>query len=298
MLELIATFRGELAALSAAFVWAMSSVVYSRVGQRIPPLQLNLIKGGFAIAMILVTLGLRGTFFPEIPTLSLLLLALSGILGIGLGDTAFFNTLNRLGARRTLLVQTLAPPLTALLAVTFLDEVLTKTAVFGTSLILFGVAWVISDRVSETPAETQNLWQGTMWGVVSALSQAGGAVLSRAALAETPATPLSGALVRLVAGVAVLPLWMVWMPGAVKWKPVRSPRMWGILAVAAFFSTYLAIWLQQTSLKFAPAGVSQTLGATSPLFVLPVAAWTGEKIGLRAVLGAIAAVAGVGLLFS
>jgi drug/metabolite transporter (DMT)-like permease len=68
--------------------------------------------------------------------------------------------------------------------------------------------------------------------------------------------------------------------------------------VTAFFSTYLAIWLQQVSLKFAATGIAQALSSTSPLFILPIAAAMGEKISPRAVLGVVIALAGVWLLLS
>ena len=45
-------FGGELAALGAAFLWAMCAVVYAQLGQKIPPLVLNLSKG--VIAMVLI----------------------------------------------------------------------------------------------------------------------------------------------------------------------------------------------------------------------------------------------------
>lgn len=47
-------------------------------------------------------------------------------------------------------------------------------------------------------------------------------------------------------------------------------RLLGIISITAFFSTYLAIWLQQISLKYSPTGVAQTLSSTSPLFILPI----------------------------
>lgn len=304
MIDWIAGYRGELAALTSALLWAMSSILYGRVGQRVPPLQLNVLKGVVAIAFIGLTLLLRGAAMPELPLTSLLLLAASGVLGISLGDTAFFNTLNRLGPRRTLLLQTLAPSITAVLAVVFLEEVLTGRATIGILLILLGVAWVIRERTAETPVDAAKLardrTQGIIWGTIAAFAQAGGAVLSRAALAETTVSPLVAALVRLVAGVAVLPLWMSLLPNVRPsgWKSLGSARLWGFLLLASFLGTYLAIWLQQTSLKFALAGVSQTLSATSPIFVLPLAAWTGDRVSLRAVLGALVAVSGVALLFS
>jgi drug/metabolite transporter (DMT)-like permease len=71
----------------------------------------------------------------------------------------------------------------------------------------------------------------------------------------------------------------------------------GGVAIAAFFGTYLAIWLQQTALKYAPAGVAQALLATSPIFVLPLLLALKERVSLRAALGALVALAGIWLLF-
>ena len=73
--------------------------------------------------------------------------------------------------------------------------------------------------------------------------------------------------------------------------------MIGAIAIAAFGSTYLGIWLQQTSLKFAPTGIAQTFLATSPLFILPIVALQGEKISLRAIFGVMISLAGIALMF-
>ncbi|KYC34878.1 hypothetical protein WA1_50075 [Scytonema hofmannii PCC 7110] len=72
---------------------------------------------------------------------------------------------------------------------------------------------------------------------------------------------------------------------------------WESMQGCAFLSTYLGFWLQQISLKFTAAGIAKSLGATSPLFVLPLAFFIGEKISLRAILGVLVASAGVELLF-
>jgi len=77
----------------------------------------------------------------------------------------------------------------------------------------------------------------------------------------------------------------------------KSKKLLISILIAAFFSTYLGIWLQQTSLKFSLAGIAQTLLATSPLFVLPIVVFRGETISWRAVLGALIAVGGIGVLF-
>ena len=76
-----------------------------------------------------------------------------------------------------------------------------------------------------------------------------------------------------------------------------SFRLFSIFIVTAFASTFLGIWLQHTALKFSPVGIAHTLTATSPLFVLPIAAMMGDRINLRAIFGVMIALLGIGMLF-
>ena len=138
-------FTGELAALIAACLWAVSSAIYGRIGQRIPPLELNILKGAIAIALLVCTLLLQNSTFTNITPTTLSLLLLSGVLGIGIGDTAFFFALNYLGARRALLMETLSPPLAAILAFIIpiaicLGERIGLRAILGVFVALGGIA--------------------------------------------------------------------------------------------------------------------------------------------------------------
>jgi drug/metabolite transporter (DMT)-like permease len=291
--------RGEVAALAAAFVWAVSTVIFGRLGKSLSPLVLNLAKGCIAIALIVVTLVLRANLQPELPSAAVFWLLLSGAIGIGLGDTAYFKAINGLGARRALLMESLAPPLAALLALVFLGEQLSAIAWMGIFLTILGVAWVISERVPVVDGASPHLGWGVAWGLLAALGQASGAVMSRGALADTVVDPLWSGLLRIVAGVVVLVFLVGWR-GQVraKLRPLRSRQLLPVVALAAFLGTYLGIWLQQISFKYTPAGIAQALLATSPLFVLPIAAVMGDRITWRAVLGVLVAIGGIWLLIS
>lgn len=120
--------QGETAALTAAALWAIATVLFGRLGKTLSPLVLNLVKGGIAIAFISLTLVLRSGTAPQLPGASVLWLVLSGAIGIGLGDTAYFSAVNHLGPRRALLMECLAPPLSAVLALVFLKETLSAIA--------------------------------------------------------------------------------------------------------------------------------------------------------------------------
>jgi drug/metabolite transporter (DMT)-like permease len=293
--------QGEGAALVAAALWAISTVLFGRLGKTLQPLVLNFVKGLVAIALILLTLLWRWRQAPDLPPMAVMWLLLSGAIGIGLGDTAYFSAVNTLGARRALLLESLAPPLAALMAWAFLQEALSVRAWGGILLTLLGVAWVISERVPGTTQERNQdsalLWRGVTWGMAAALGQASGSVLSRAALADTVVDPLWSSLLRLTAGGVVL---VVLLSGRGQLRKsmrvAQSPQIWPILGLTAFLGTYLGIWLQQVAFKYSPAGIAQSLLATSPLFVLPLAALLGDRVTGRAVLGVLVALGGVWLL--
>ncbi|BAZ12750.1 hypothetical protein NIES4071_45830 [Calothrix sp. NIES-4071] len=291
-------YQGEIAALVAAVLWAFASVVYGRVGAHIPPLHLNLIKGIIAIILLLITIAATGELSLVIAPIPLCLLLLSGVIGIGLGDTAFLAGINALGARRLLLLETLAPPMTAVFALIFLQERLNANAWCGVLLTILGVAWVISERTEKEITSHLSL-RGVVLGLLAAVANALGAVLSRAALANTNINPLVAALLRLSAATFFLLPLTAWQP---KFKTSilsysKQPRVVAATCFAAFCGTYLGIWLQQTAIKLAPVGIASTLLQTSPIFILPLALLTGEKVSLRATAGVVVAIAGIALLF-
>ena len=286
---------GEIAALAAAFVWALSSTIWQRVGQQIPAVVLNLLKGAIALFMLLATILILGKSLPPVNPNILAILLISGALGIGIGDTAFFIVLKYLGARRTLLLETLSPPLTALFGFIFLQEKLSAIACIGILLTICGVAWVIAERTAETALPSKHLWQGLGISLLGQTAHAAGAVLSRAAFNQIDIDPLWTAALRLSGGMAVM-LCFLNRRNLDSFQQLKVPKILGAIILAAFLGTYLGISLQQTSLKYAPAAIAQALSSTSPLFVLPLAVLAGEKVSWRAVVGVVCAIGGIALL--
>ncbi len=291
-------FAGEMAALSAAILWSFASLLFDRAGKMIRPIEMTLWKGVLASLLLLAAIWLRGEIFSAISLQAMLLLALSGVIGISIGDTAFFESLTRLGARKALLLGALAPPTTALIALFTLNEQLPPSAWVGIIITVAGIAWVIGERSTSDDAHRVTL-RGVLFGIIATLSQATGVVFSRAALTLTAVTPLQSALFRLTAGSLALLVGLAFSrQKLLAWK--KDPQAGTTvqnLFWATFIGTFLCMWLQQFALSSAPAGITQTLLSTSPLFILPIALATGEKLNARAILGAVAALAGILLLF-
>ena len=126
--DLISNFNGELAALAASFLWAAASILYSQIGRQITPLRMNLLKNVLAAGMLIVSLLPGGALFYGVDSFSLILLLISGAVGIGVGDTAYFHALKIIGPRRSLLIMILSPPITGIIALVFLGEQLSVLA--------------------------------------------------------------------------------------------------------------------------------------------------------------------------
>ncbi len=292
-------FTGEIAALTAALFWAVSSVLFKKLGKTIPPVEMNLLKGTLAIVLFFVTSLVLKEKAASLSLQAVLMLAVSGALGIGYGDTVYFEALNILGARRTLLITILAPVFTAILAWIFLHENLALIGWLGIVVTMAGIAWVITEQKNGDAENKKLLWRGVFYGFLAALTQAIGAVISRWALTETTVSALQSAMIRLIAGVVFLLVWIIVKRVKIgQWvKPSSSANLWGTVVVVVIIGTYLAIWLQQIAFQFTRVGIAQTLLATAPLFVLPISAIQGEKLSLRAIAGVLLAVAGIAILF-
>jgi drug/metabolite transporter (DMT)-like permease len=297
-------YRGELFALSVGFFWAIASIIYSRIGNKIAPLELNFLKGMVGISIICLILLCQNAFTIFFEPTTIILLLTSGAISIGLGDTFYLTALKLIGARKGALLRTLAPPIAAIISMFFLKELLPGISWFGILLIISGVAWVVSARSSENPLHQNGvqislLRHGVLLGFLAALTEAIGTVLSRSALSQSTINPLVSTLIRLVGGeIVILASMMIKRHRPGSWlKLPEAPRLAMLAFIAIFIGTFLGIWFQQMSLQITAAGIALTLISTTPLFVLFLTALMGEKIGWRPMLGVIGAMLGVALLF-
>jgi len=290
-------FHGEVAAVGAALVWAVATWIYSQFSHRFSALQLNIVKGVVASVLMMCVIPLSVDQIPPISTTHFVVLALSGVIGIAIGDSAYFASLKRIGPNKTLLLESLAPPLSGVLALLALGSVLPIQGWLGVIITTLAVSLTVFHS-DGTPLD----WRGVGFGLVASVCQASGVVISHYALVAGDLPPLLGALIRLSMGVAVVMVIIGW----VEKKPYRTMKehlcqlgkngfMW--LLAAIFVGTFLALWLQQVALKHANPAVAQSLIATSPLFMLIIYATKGEAISKRAIVGTITAVAGISLFF-
>lgn len=145
----------------------------------------------------------------------ILLLGLSGLVGLALGDAFLFKSIVILGPRVPLVLMTLSPVFSTLLAWTWLGQTLSGAMVASILVTLTGVGLVTwegscaENRPRQRPAE----WGlAVILGVSSALVDSVGMVLSN--MGMTPGMePISANLVRVMGAAAAIGCWFRPRPG-------------------------------------------------------------------------------------
>jgi drug/metabolite transporter (DMT)-like permease len=294
-------FAGEFAALGTAVCWAAGSNFFAGAGQRMGSMVLNRLRITVATGFLgLALLATRGSPWPTWASPAAVgLLAASGLVGFVFGDAFYFRALVILGPGRATLLASLAPLFTAIIAWPVLREAPGPLVVLGMALTIGGIAWVLWERQHGRPAHVEgSAMVGVVSGVLGALGQAGGYVISKLAL-RTGIDPLSATVVRVSA--AAVGVWLLALGGREARRSIealRDRRAALLMLGGAFCGPFLGVTLSLAALLYIEAGVAASITAIYPLLAILLASrFHGERLTLRVLAGALVAVVGVVVLF-
>ena len=297
---------GELAALAAAALWACSSLIYGHTP--LSAWQINFGKNILASILLLVHLAVVASLFGQ-PMFSadlrtMTALAISSIIGIVIGDTFYFRSLQILGPRRALIVSTTSPLFATMAGWMVLGETLTWISFAGILLTLTGVAIVIAERgVAEESAGhfPGSASRGIAMGLIGAILNAGGATFSRLGTSGSESLsiggcdPLEATVIRVCVAAAASVLVALGV-GKLIATARRSfdPAALKCYLPAVICGPWLGIWMSQIAYKNSQLAIAITLTCTTPIFVLPLMWYFyGTQISVRGLIGTLVALVGV-----
>lgn len=275
---------GEVYSLSCALLWATGVILFRISGQRVSPVALNLFKNSVGLLLLAITLPILGV--PYLPTTATtgdwVALAVSGAVGIGVADTLFFASLNRLGAGGSAIVDSLYSPFVILSAFIYLHESIGWNVIL--SMVLMSAAILIgtwqparSPRVGDRRATTT----GIALGVAGVLLMSLGLVIVKPVLEHANAWWVT--TVRLVAGVLFLTIQGALPKHRKQVLAILRPGpAWRVAVPAGIIGCYLAMITWIYGMKLTLASVASVLNQASTLFVVVLAAiFLKERITLR-----------------
>lgn len=276
---------GEFYATTCALVWSVAVIFFRKSGDHFSPLALNVFKNLIALVALCSTLLVLG--LPFLPTTAStqdwLVLFLSGVLGIGLADTLFFASLNRLGAGRSAIIDCTYTPFVVLASTLFLHEPRKWTlyvAVLAMVLAILIGEWNPSaSRDRELPKREVRL--GILMGIGSMALMALGISLAKPVLDR--AEPWWASLVRLLGGLFVLvfPLFKRVHRQDVLLS-LRPHRAWRYAIPGALLGSYIAMILWILGMKYTQTTTAGVLNQLSTIFIMILAVvFLKEPFGIR-----------------
>lgn len=286
-------YLGIIVALLSAASWAFATVVFDRIGKVVPYVGITFLKGIFSIILMIVLLIFTGGLH-EIGIWEFSFLALSGIIGISVGDSLFFKSLQDLGAKVQVIFFLLGQIFTMILSLLLLGELLSLEQYIGAIILLTGIVVVIWGKQENHP----NKIRGIVCGLLSILCFSVSAIMVKMAIADVEVVTATfyrmafGTIFTLGFGVMgkQLPSWV---------KPLRDKRLLALFILNVFVITYGGFLLLMVAIKLISVSLVSVLGTTEPVFVLLFAYLINkEKITKQEVIGTMITLAGLFIIIN
>jgi drug/metabolite transporter (DMT)-like permease len=295
---------GEFAALGAAFCWAVAPILYRQALFKVNVISANIVRcatNAAVMLLVLVALGKWGVL-ASLPASVAGLVVVSGIVGLGIGDTLYMLGLKTVGVSRAVPLAATYPLFSLVWATALLGQPLTVIAVVGAVVIVAGI-WLLSRNRDEDAVSLNRKWAwiGLAASLATAVVWSVSITLMDVAVSMPGVNTLDANYAIITLRVASIAMFLL----------VLSPlidRDWGFLKVSRNSAIQLCVgglvanavgWLLMNySFLNIPEAQAVPISSTTPLF----SAFAGfvlfhEKVTLKKVLGAAAIVAGVILIF-
>jgi len=292
---------GEIAALATSFFFAFTSLIFAAAARLVGSQVTNRIRLIFALTYLII---LNLILFREPLPFSAessrwVWLGLSGIIGLSLGDSFYFQALISIGPRLGSLLLSLAPIFGSLIAWIFLGETLTLLQITGIAIALAGIGWVVMSHEEPPNTPRGHTRLGVFFGVLAGLCQASGLVLSKQGMLGE-FSPFQANAIRMF--VALLLTWaLTFIQGKASATITvlrEKPGAIRLLALGALVGPVFGVSSSLLAVQHAEIGVASTLMALPPVILLPISYFVfKEKVGWQAVAGTILAIVGVAVLF-
>jgi drug/metabolite transporter (DMT)-like permease len=149
---MFAAYKGEIYAIITAFLWSIGAVIFENLSKKNGADAINILRLVFAFAFLCIFTSITRNL--PLPTdadgRTWFWLFLSGIVGFALGDLFLFKSFVVIGARISMLIMSLAPPIATFFGYIILGERLNSMQLWGILITLSGVVMVVLQRSDDS----------------------------------------------------------------------------------------------------------------------------------------------------
>jgi len=258
---------GILSAFGAAASWTYACFIWRSQTQKYKTIDINLIKNIIAF-LIFTPAFINISSTTELKNIFILLV--SGIIGIGLGDTFYLKSLQTIGTRKTLSVETLSPLMAAFSGEIFINEDLTIKSWVGIIIVSISL-FIILKKGNDFKEEGSSFSNANKFKIyafpfLSVLCAVLGGLFSRIVFLQSNLSPFLTTEIRLLGAIIFLITLKRFKINFFLKNLEKKPKKRFLLSI--FLGTNIGILLQQIVFKTLPIGIGWALLSTSPVISL------------------------------
>ncbi|HII60691.1 DMT family transporter [Pyrococcus horikoshii] len=260
---------GVILAFSAAFTWALTSVLSKVSMRRVSPLTLNFLRlviaSGFYLPLIIYL-----NLIPSKGIMWWVIVVFSGIIGFMIGDWLFLEGMKLLGVSRANMLTTLHPIITMVLAHYLLGRPLNAYLFLGAGLIILAVLLLLSEKSESGGINAR----GVLLVVVAELLWTIAILITDWLVSNEP--PVLIAALRISSGI------LGGLPFLPKmWREIRKLRLgdMGLVFVISLLGTIVGQYLFIKSISLVSSTVATPVTESTPIMAsLLAVVFLREKI--------------------
>lgn len=262
--------------LVSSAVWAFAVLIAVPCAGRLG----SIAYGRWRLFFAMILLGAMGLLTGGFRTMSgddLLLLALSGTVGLFIGDTAYYASMNRLGPRIAGILFATNAVFSAAAGIIFYGDTFSIRSALGTALVFAGVITAIyfadgnrkADHAVSAEFSGTSVAAAVALGLLAGLCQSAGTAILKPMMSRGT-DPVAASSVRMAAGFALhlLLLWSGFRPA----KPLHSVNRRIVFLIIA--NTVLALGIGMTcclkAIDNGNIGIAAVLSACQPVILVPL----------------------------
>ena len=130
-------YIGEISALVTACLWSVTSFLFAFAAEKVGSVQVNINRIILAAIILFLIIAVSGIDY-SLSSEQVIYLIISGVVGLVLGDSFLFKSYQLIGARLGMILMSLVPAISAILAWVFLDEFITPLGILGMVVTISG----------------------------------------------------------------------------------------------------------------------------------------------------------------
>jgi drug/metabolite transporter (DMT)-like permease len=135
-------WMGALLSLSAAVLWGLSTVMIKPAIAQLTPIEANSVRMPIVALFLFSVHRFSGARAVDASWKAIAIVAMTGVLGMGLGSYFFLMAIDMIGPAKTAVLASVAPVFGMVMAVSFLKEPVTARVAAGVFLCVGGV-WLV-----------------------------------------------------------------------------------------------------------------------------------------------------------